>query len=352
MRGRERASRIARPDTRLGARKRLRDACRRAFLLLVIGAATLVCTPPAAARNLKLWPFFEYQSDAAAGTSSVKLLGPLIEYRSDPDYLRLAFRPLLSIRQSRIGHDDEVRILYPLITSRWGQKEQTTIAAGGLVRYRTRTTADGKTLTSQHFRAVPVYFYDWDAQNGTAISVAPFYADVEDFLGYDRVEMVAFPLYLHLYEAPVDRRYALFPFFETVNEAEGSAVRFWPFYGRRTIEGYYDSGFVLWPFYVWDTRSEQGKTEERFMSFPFYARTPWTGARRHRLRRDRLRAHGRPRRRRGELGLSVAAVGVRKEHENRRGQRAALVSSLRGRAQLRRRRFPLRVRRRPADDLP
>lgn len=242
------------------------------MLGIALGAATLLSAPPATARTLKLWPLFEYQSDAAAGTRSVKLLGPLLEYQSDPHYLRLAIRPLLSIRQARVGHDDEVRILYPLMTSRWGEEEQTTTAAGGLFRYRTATSAGGKTLTRQHFRAFPFYFYDWEPAGGTDASLVPFYADLESFLGFERVQMIAFPGYLRLRQPLVDRRYLLFPFFGTVGGPLGSGYRVWPLYGRKTFGATYDSGFVLWPFYVWETRTERGESEERLVSFPFYSR--------------------------------------------------------------------------------
>ena len=241
--------------------------------LLALAALALVLAPsPAAARTLKLWPLFEYESDAAAGTLSVKLLGPLVEYRRDPGFLRLVVRPFLSIRQARAGHDDEVRVLYPLLTARWQPEEQTTTGLGGLLTYRTTTTADGKTLTRQRLRAYPFYFYDWEPERGSVASLVPFYADLEDFLGFERVQMVLFPGYLRLRQPLVDRRYLFFPFLGDVGGPLGSGVRVWPLYGRKTFGATYDSGFVLWPFYIWDARTIQGETERRLISFPFYSR--------------------------------------------------------------------------------
>jgi hypothetical protein len=217
--------------------------------------------PPARTRTLKLWPFFEYRTDAAAGTRTLKLLGPLLEYRSDPDFRSLAFRPLLSIRQARAGHDDEVRILYPLIVSRW------------LVAYETATEADGRSLLRQRVRAFPVYAYDWEAPAVWGrLSLAPFYVDLEDEYGYERVQAILFPAYLRLREPDADRRYLFFPFVGGVAGEEASGVQLWPLYARRTVGERYDGGFAFWPFYTWSAEARDGGTERRAAFFPFYSR--------------------------------------------------------------------------------
>ncbi len=95
----------------------------------------------AAARQWKLWPLFDYTSNDETGTRNLKVLGPLIEYDSDPQYRTVAVRPLFSVRQARVGRDDEVRVLYPLITARWKPEEQTTRSLFGVLTYRTTTSA-------------------------------------------------------------------------------------------------------------------------------------------------------------------------------------------------------------------
>ncbi len=246
---------------------------------IVILVLALVASPRDAsaaathARHLKVWPFFEYRADPAAQTQQLKILGPLFEYRTDADFLFLFLRPLLSIRQARAGHDDEVRVLYPLLTSRWRDDEQRTLGLGGVFSYRTTTAEDGRSLTSQNFRAFPFYFYRWDRPAETGrLSILPFYADLDDFLGFERVQMVAFPAYLRLRKPLVDRHYVLFPFFGTVGGALGSGVRVWPFYGRKTLGATYDSGFVAWPFYVWETNRVQDEVEEHTLVFPLWSR--------------------------------------------------------------------------------
>jgi hypothetical protein len=194
--------------------------------------------PGGAPRSVKLWPLFEYESDPAAGSSHLRILGPVLEYRSDPQRQAFAFRPFVSISQSRVGHDDDVHILYPLLSSHWGQTDQVTTGFGGLFTYRTRTSEDGVTLESQDARILPVYVYAWDRPEAFGrFSVAPLYADVEHLLGYERVQMVMFPAYVRVQRAELDRHYYLFPLI-TRDGPPGSGYRLWPFplrdrHGRR-----------------------------------------------------------------------------------------------------------------------
>ncbi|HEY2385481.1 MAG TPA: hypothetical protein VGK30_00850 [Candidatus Binatia bacterium] len=238
---------------------------------LLVLAAVLLAAPRLDARELKLWPFFDYQSDPESGSRRLRILGPILEYASDPVYRTFAFRPLFSVRQARVGHDDEVNLLYPFLTSRWQNEEQTTKSFGGLLSYRTTTSTDGKTLISQRFRALPLYFYDWDGPRGARASLVPLYADLEDVAGYSRVQMVAFPGYLRLVRPEYQRRYWLYPFFDQVSGPHADGFGVWPAYGRMHVEGRYDGGYTAWPFYVWDAHTRDGETERRFTSFPFYS---------------------------------------------------------------------------------
>jgi len=141
--------------------------------------------PGAKPRSVNLWPFFQYESDPATRKTKVRIFGPLIEYRSDAERQAIFVRPFVSIDQSRVGHDDHVSFLGPLLTSYWGQTEQWTKGLGGLFTYRTRTSADGRTLEAQDARLLPVYVYQWrDPEPSGRVSVMPLYADIDDFLGY------------------------------------------------------------------------------------------------------------------------------------------------------------------------
>jgi hypothetical protein len=198
----------------------------------VAARAEPVAAPPpdAKPRKVNLWPLFQYESDPATRTTHWKVFGPLLEYHADADYQRIHFRPLISIRQSQVGHDDYVSILGPFLRSHWGQTEQMTTGLGGLFTYRTRTSADGRTLEMQNARFLPVYFYEWDDPDRRGrVSVIQIYADLDDFLGYDHVEMALFPAYVHVTKKPsLDRYYYPYPIIVR-DGPEGSGYRLWPF---------------------------------------------------------------------------------------------------------------------------
>ncbi len=206
-----------------------------------VAARTEPVAPPAPSakpRSVNFWPLFRYASDPATRTSRLQIFGPLIEYRSDAERQAFFVRPLLSIDQSRVGHDDHMTFLGPLLTSHWGQTEQVTTGFGGLFTYRTRTSADGRTLEAQRARLLPVYFYEWqNPEPSGRLSVIPLYADLDDFLGYEHVDMVAFPAYVHVRRPSLDRYYYPYPIISR-DGPEGSGYRLWPFplrdrHGRR-----------------------------------------------------------------------------------------------------------------------
>ncbi len=180
-------------------------------------------------RSVNLWPLFTYESDPATRKSRVSIFGPLIEYRSDADRQAFFVRPFMSIDQSRVGHDDHVSFLGPVLTSHWGQTEQVTKGFGGLLTYRTRTSADGRTLEHQRVWLLPLYFYEWDRPDQSGrLSVVPIYADIDDFLGYEHIDMVAFPAYVHLEGPKLDRYYYPYPIISR-DGPPGSGYRLWPF---------------------------------------------------------------------------------------------------------------------------
>ena len=185
-------------------------------------------TPPrvTAPRHIDLWPWFSYEADPATQTRRIRILGPLLEYETTPERTLIAFRPLISIDQARGTHDDEVHVLYPLLTSRWQSDHQETTGLGGLVRYRTETSADGRTLEAQHLRLLPVYFYDWErpAPRGR-LSLVPIYADLEDQFGYEELELIMFPAYLRLRTKESERRYYLFVPVSPSERADGGVSR-------------------------------------------------------------------------------------------------------------------------------
>ena len=213
----------------------------------------------AAALDLKLWPLFRYTSVDGSEDMRWTALGPLIEFRRTADERTLDIRPLLALRQRRgTAHDDRADIMYPLASSRWQDDYQSFRFL--LFTYRTAppTRDAGAALPppaewTSRFTLLPFVFYRQSPTRGTQLSVFPFYVDVDDLLGYERVQSILFPAYVRVVEPGIDRRFYAFPFVSTLGGALGRGGGVWPFHIREE---------VLVPDYGW---------EERRLDLPVYA---------------------------------------------------------------------------------
>lgn len=249
------------------ARRRGHTAARRLALL-----AVLLAGAPALAVDLKLWPLFDYRSHAATAERQLNLLGPLVHYESGPAGWSLAIRPLLHLKRPADGRDNQVAVLYPLSFARWNEESSAT-RIFGLFTIDTRGASERK--PEQWERRVNVYpflFYRYSAAEGRRLSVVPFYADLREFFGYERIRMVLFPAFLKLEEPLSERTWLMFPFVSWAGGAQGRGWRVWPIFGWSEDGERARFHYVLWPFYInqelhW-TRPER---ERRLVVLPFYA---------------------------------------------------------------------------------
>ena len=87
----------------------------------------------------------------------------------------------------------------------------------------------------------------------------PFYADIPQFLSYDRFQAILFPLYLRLDKEGHRHRMFLWPLIGTSSCAENGHRRFhiYPFYGHDIDPGRHDRRFLLWPFIAWSTTLQE-----------------------------------------------------------------------------------------------
>jgi hypothetical protein len=239
----------------------------------------LVLPPPAAGLDVKLWPFFRYARDERLGVTRWTALGPLIEFKRTPEFRELYVRPLLHLVQRRgAQHDDRAEILYPIAASRWREDHQSFRFL--LYTYRKTPPADaphapGEPPAPEQWRTrsslFPFFFFRRDPERGAQLSVLPFYLDLDDVLGYERVTAVMFPAYLRLREPRVERRYYGFPFVSTVGGPDGDGVRVWPFCGDTEVAGRERSRYVLWPFHIRTERLVPGYGwEARRINFPVF----------------------------------------------------------------------------------
>ena len=137
-------------------------------------------------------------------------------------------------------------LLYPLAS--WtSAPEELSVRFLGIGSYVSRAAPPVDRPYDRELTIFPFLFYRHDPERGTSFSLLPLYADVERFFGYERIRMLAFPLYLRIEEPLWDRTWLPFPFFSWVGGHSGEGVRIWPIYGRTRLGDEYESSYRGWP---------------------------------------------------------------------------------------------------------
>jgi len=221
--------------------------------------------------DVKLWPLIDYHSDAS-GQRRLHLLGPLFAYERRTDQVSLTVRPLFAYTEGPRVSLNQLAVLYPLFVSKW-EPEQTEYRLFGLISY-TRETVQRPDEWDRRFTIFPFLFYRYSRTLGTWLSVLPFYANVRNFLGYERIQMILFPLYLHLQQPLADRHWVLFPFVSWSGGPLARGYRLWPVYGWEDEGEVERFRYVMWPFYISrDRHFTRPEREHQLVVFPFYAST-------------------------------------------------------------------------------
>lgn len=221
-----------------------------------------------AAWHLKVWPLIDYRREAAL--TSLELLGPLLEVRADGAERMIAVRPLFSWTRSRTD-ENRLAVLYPLATSSW-DAEATSVRLLGLFSFQSRSVP-AQTERERRITLFPFVFYRDSAVEGTSLSVLPIYGTLENFLGYDRVRWILFPLHLQLREGLTETNWAPFPFVAWSGGEVGRGWRVWPLFGWHSAGDRQRFWYVLWPLYIHQELHRTADAREvRRVITPFY----WT----------------------------------------------------------------------------
>ena len=110
----------------------------------------------------------------------------------------------------------------------------------------------------------------------TRVGWFPFFMRFDDFLVWDELTTVMFPLYARAKVKDRVANHVLWPIFSFINGPGDSGFRVWPLYGRSLKEGRYDRTFWLWPFFHVQENFLGGGGEEperMFMFWPFFGRS-------------------------------------------------------------------------------
>jgi hypothetical protein len=257
-----------------------RGRCAGARIGSLVVALVLLGASPTTATDLNLWPLLSYERDG--GVRRLRLFGPLFAHERTSDASRLALRPLFYLRRAAAPAESQFTLLYPLVIARWHaaalderRGAVTDIRILGLFSIERRSEVEERRERfERRVTLFPFVFYRSSPARGRSLSVLPLYADLRAFFGYERIRMLAFPLYLRLDEPLSTRTWLPFPFVSWAGGPLGRGWRVWPLYGHQEVGDAARFRYVLWPLYI---RSERhvgrAEHETREVLGPFYWRT-------------------------------------------------------------------------------
>lgn len=196
----------------------------------------------------------------------------MFTYATSEGSAQVTLRPLFSYVYGPRVSQNHLAVLYPLFVSHW-EPALTDYRLFGLITYTTEKELHPEE-SDRRFTIFPFVFYRHSPLRGGQLSVLPFYADVDDFFGYQRIQMLLFPLYLRLEEALTTRTWLPFPFVSWSGGTLGRGYRIWPLYGWNQDGEAARYTYVLWPFYVArEMHFTRPEREQQLVMFPFYSRT-------------------------------------------------------------------------------
>lgn len=258
---------------------------RRHFLL---GALSLLLAGCALPRELNLTPLWFHRLDADGRLLECDALWPIVHYErtaAGGDDFRI--RPLYRrITEPAADHPhggaSEHQFLWPFGRART-DAEESYHRLWPLWSYRARTNQEGHRDVDWYL----LFPFLWGGSGGEGedyFGLFPLYADLPDFLTYERFTAVLFPLYLRLDKNAHRHAFFLWPLIGTSSCNNGhSRWHCYPFYGHDIQPGRHDRRFVLWPFCAWGTENlaepNSREPEELVHSYWFWPFCGWRSGR-------------------------------------------------------------------------
>ncbi len=242
------------------------------FTAIAFGASFAGCASMQSERHLA--PLFTEISRGGGGTE-IEALGGIVRLRQPTPggpFEQYALRPLVIVDRTPTG-ETLSHFLTPLGSSvnRGGEYTWQLLP---IARYDRQVLPTGDLEWT--FLSLPGIYWAHRADGRTLRAVFPFGGVLENFLSFDRIVFVLFPLFARTERDGRVTYSFLFPVFAFTYRNGGSGWRVWPLYGWKKIEHNYERSFALWPILHWEHNrlwEPPEKQEFQWMVFPLYGRT-------------------------------------------------------------------------------
>ncbi|MCI0690316.1 MAG: hypothetical protein L0Y54_24220 [Sporichthyaceae bacterium] len=203
--------------------------------------------------ELNLSPIYRHRLDRDGSVREMDVLWPIFHYRKNDDGgWELRVRPLYRhVSEGPAAAATEHQFLWPFGRVRQAEGE-TRSRLFPLWRYHARLNQEGKRETDWN---VALLVWGGTSEDGTEdyFGVLPFYADLPDFLTYDRFRVILFPLYVGLEKGDQKSHQFLWPLIGFGGNQEGTVYwhRVLPLYGVSVDTERFERYTALWPFVHW-----------------------------------------------------------------------------------------------------
>ncbi|MFM1873001.1 MAG: hypothetical protein RL398_2423 [Planctomycetota bacterium] len=234
-----------------------RRAATKALATLLAGLCSGCSALP---REVNLSPLWFHRTDEAGEVLEYDLLWPIVHYErtaagGDDFRIRPLWRRVTEPQSEAEAPDTgaiEHQFLWPLGQYR-EDREEKRHRLWPLWNYRSRLNEEGERDIDWY----ALFPFVWGGSGGGGredyFAVLPFYADIPQFMTYDRFRTVLFPLWVRVDKDGHRHNLALWPLIGWSSCAEGnhSWFRVLPFYGHDIEKGRYDRRFAMWPIFAW-----------------------------------------------------------------------------------------------------
>ncbi len=209
-------------------------------------------------RELNLTPLWFHRLDAEGNVLEADALWPILHYERTAEgghdfRVRPLYRRVTEPAKDAVEH----QFLWPLGRVR-SDAEESSQRLFPLWSWRSRVDQDGRRDVDWYALFPFVWGGGNEAGDEDYFAVFPIYADIPQFLTYDRFHSVLFPLYVGLEKDEHRHRMLAWPLigFSDCGERGHEWFRVFPLYGHDLDEGRHVRRFALWPFFAWGEENQ------------------------------------------------------------------------------------------------
>jgi hypothetical protein len=254
-----------------------------ASVSLGVLGATVALGCVSAGADVHLAPLYTRSSTAGGGIRSEAAFGMLLAERARPDGPLDAWsvRPLAGWRRepdgpagdaSRAGVAWRAEFLHPLGRVVSGARTSSSWFLP-LYTWKSRETAGGGRRWT--FLSLPGVWLAKEDGDWSSIAWFPVGGHVEQFLTYDEIDFVLFPLWSRAYRDGKRSQHFLYPIVGWTFGGGETSWRLFPLWLHAEVDGFYERDAYLWPlFHLQENDKHLGprSSERMWMIWPLYGR--------------------------------------------------------------------------------